>query len=276
MMDSDARMMVTLVMDNLEGGGLVSEHGLSFLIETAHGDVLFDAGASDAFLDNMQKLHKQPIRVKAVALSHGHYDHTGGLARLMELDPDVKLYAHGDVLKPRYHAYEHETKPNGMSDSSLRAASDMVRCMGSHLILPGVWLSGEIEQIPEYTVPANPVFQIEDHGFKTDQFDDERCMVLQQDGRTTVLLGCSHRGVENNILTAMELAGTKKLDRVVGGMHLGGAGNDRLNRLVRFLETQQISEVVCCHCTGQHAADYLINKLGPRVVQGHNGMSWKV
>ena len=275
-MDTDAKMVVTLVMDNLEGDGLKCEHGLSFLIETGQGDVLFDAGASDALFDNMLQLHKKPSRIRAAALSHGHYDHTGGLARLMELAPDVKLYAHGDALKPRYHAYDHEVKPIGMSASSLQTASDMVRSVVSQLVLPGVWLSGEIKLVPEYTVPANSVFQIDDHGIKTDQFDDERCMVLQHEGRTTVLLGCSHRGVENNILSAMELAGTQKLDRVVGGMHLGSAGNDRLDRLARFLETQQIGEVVCCHCTGQHAAEYLIQKLGPMVIQGHSGMSWKV
>ncbi len=275
-MDTDVEMVVTLVMDNLEGAGLQSEHGLSFLVETGQGDVLFDVGASDALFHNMLKLHKRPGRVKAVALSHGHYDHTGGLARLMELAPDVKLYAHGDVLKPRFIIHEHDAKPIGMPESSLHSAGGMLRCEDPQMLLPGVWLSGAVKLVPEYTVPANPVFQIDDHGIKTDLFDDERCMVLQHEGRTTVLLGCSHRGVENNILTAMELAGTKKLDRVVGGMHLGSAGNDRLNRLVRFLDTQQIGEVVCCHCTGEHATEYLANKLGPMVVLGHNGMSWKV
>lgn len=275
-MGSDTVMMVTLVMDNLEGAGLASEHGLCFLIETEHGDVLFDAGASDAPFDNMQKLHKQPSCVKAVALSHGHYDHTGGLAKLMELAPDARIYAHGDVLMPRYLAHEHKTEPIGMPESSLRAAVGMIRCEFSEQLLPGVLLSSEVQLRPEYTEPDNPALQIDDRGLQTNHFKDERCMVLQHKGRTTVLLGCSHRGVENNILSAMELAGTNKLDRVVGGMHLGGACNDRLDRLVSFFEDQQIGEVVCCHCTGEQATKYLANKLGPMVVLGHNGMSWKV
>jgi 7,8-dihydropterin-6-yl-methyl-4-(beta-D-ribofuranosyl)aminobenzene 5'-phosphate synthase len=95
-------MRVTLLVDNRADGGFLSEHGLSFLLETDRGSVLFDTGQTDAWLHNLIALRKDPASIRAVAVSHGHYDHTGGLARAFQEKLHAKYHAHPDCFAPRF------------------------------------------------------------------------------------------------------------------------------------------------------------------------------
>ena len=261
---------MTLVVDNLAQGELRSEHGLSMLVETSEGSVLFDTGQSDVWLGNMVALGKDPEAIRAIAISHGHYDHTGGIAAALMRLPQVRVFAHLDCLRPRYAVDGDHRRAIGIPDEALVFQPRFMFNERMKQILPGVTLSGEI---PIRRSVDTGCFFIED---EADTFTDERCMILRDGGYAGVLLGCSHRGVENNILAAMDVAGTSRLDLVIGGMHLGGADDARLEAIASFLEAEDIGQIVPCHCTGDRAFAYLRDRLGERVVQGRVGMQWSL
>ena len=269
-------MKVTLAVDNRPGIGCIAEHGLSFYIETDSGSALFDTGESDAFLSNLYVLGKDIDALQAVALSHGHHDHTGGLAALLKRKPDIAIYAHQDVLLRRYNKAHQPMRENGMPQRSRDELGNRSLYGSEAEMLPGVLVSSELPLIPQYTC-LSPQFVVKDDGsVSTDVFADEKCVVLSASGRSTALLGCSHRGVENNILAAINMTPAKRIDRVIGGMHLGDADDQRLDELVRFIRSHDIGEVVCCHCTGDYASRYLVNALAGQVCIGCTAMSWEV
>ena len=269
-------MKVTLAVDNRPGAGCIAEHGLSFYIETDAGSALFDTGESDAFLSNLCVLGKDIDALQAVALSHGHHDHTGGLAALLERKPDVAVYAHHDVLMRRSNTAHTPMRENGMPRRSRERLMNKRLCGLGAEMLPGVLVSSEVPLIPEYTSLSPQFVVTKGNSVTTDVFADEKCVLLSAHGRSTALLGCSHRGVENNILAAMEMTRTKRIDRIIGGMHLGDADDKRLDRLVSFIRSHDIGEVVCCHCTGEYASQYLCAALRNQASIGRTGMSWEV
>ncbi|NLO74182.1 MAG: MBL fold metallo-hydrolase [candidate division WS1 bacterium] len=269
-------MRITLLVDNLPGRGLRSEHGISLLVETDAGSVLFDTGQSDAWQHNLRVLGKNPGAIQAVALSHGHYDHTGGLAAAAALLPGVTVFAHPDCLRPRFANDGLRRRGIGMPQADKNSETSFTFNERPETIMPGVTLSGVIPLRIETNDPAANRFLIQTDHLEPDRFVDEQCLILQEGERVGVLLGCSHRGVENNLLAALELAGSSHVDLAIGGMHLGSADDARLKALAGFLQEHDIRHIVCCHCTGDRAYRYLSARLGERVTQGHTGSWWQL
>lgn len=267
-------MRVTLILDNLASEGLRSEHGLSFLIETDGGSVLFDTGQSDAWLHNLIALGREPKAIRAAAISHGHYDHTGGLPEVVQESPDAVCFAHPACFQPKYAQSNGKTRYIGMPEGIVSRKTDFTLNRSAVEVLPGVVLSGEIPLRTEVTFSGRFVTGHDE--LRQDTFEDEQCMIVRNGDFTAVLVGCAHRGIENNLLAAMDVSGVARLDLLVGGFHLHDAGEERLESIAAFLSDLDIGEIACCHCTGVGAYEYLRSKLGPRVTQGRAGMSWHI
>ncbi len=265
---------VTLVVDNLAREGLRSEHGLSFLVETDDGSVLFDTGQSGAWLHNLSVLGRDPQSIKAVAISHGHYDHTGGLAEAFREAPHARYYAHPACFEPKHARSENDAKYIGMPDEAVSRVSAFTLNTSAVEVLPGVVLSGEIPTSREIRIDTR--FQTGRDEFRQDTFQDEQCVIIRSEDSTAVLVGCAHRGVENNVQAAIDIAGIGRIDLLVGGFHLGNTDEDRLNALTDFLRDIAVRQIACCHCTGTSAYEYLRSKLGSRVVQGEAGDHWEI
>ena len=268
-------MRVTIAVDNLADDGLIAEHGLSMLVESDERSLLFDTGQTDAVVRNLEALGADFERIEAIALSHGHYDHTGGLRVTMSLAPHAVCCAHPACFRSKYSASEQGMRSIGIPAGSTVAERVIRFNRGPAEILPGMTLSGEIPFRAGVGVLESRFLTDGDPGLIQDTFEDEQCLVVRGETGTAVLLGCAHRGVENNLLAAMEIAGTEEIKLAVGGMHLGSADEARLNEVAEFFESKPIETIACCHCTGQAAYEYLRNRLGPRVVQGGAGMSWE-
>jgi len=269
-------MRVTVLVDNLACDGLRKEHGLSFLVETGGGAVVFDTGQTDAWLANMSALGRDPGAIKAIALSHGHYDHTGGLAALPP-SAGMPCHIHAAGVWPRYARDARDargTRQIGIPGSALRGELRFAYSRSALEILPGVTLSGEIPVCPPAIDPSAGRFFEDPEARRPDLFVDEQCLILREGGEAAVLAGCSHRGVENNVRAAMRIAGTDRLALLAGGFHLNDAGENRLAEVAAFLAGVKIDRIACCHCTGDRAFRFLAGRLGGRVVQGHAGMSW--
>ena len=268
-------MRVTLLVDNLADSGLRSEHGLSFLVETVGGSALFDTGQSDAWLYNLTAIGRDLKPIRAVAVSHGHYDHTNGLAKALDVLPDAAYYAHPACFRPKYSVSAEKSRYTGLPPEAVARKDTFVLSKSAVEILPGVTMSGEIP----LAVEGNSFDSRFRTGYKDlvqDTFEEEQCLILRDGDSTAVLVGCAHKGLENNVLAAMDTAGVSRVDLLVGGFHLGMAGEDRLESIVHFLERMDIGQIVCCHCTGMSAFEYLRARLGDRVALGRVGMAWEL
>lgn len=273
--EAECAMRVSLVVDNLASEGLRSEHGLSFLVETDDGSVLFDTGQSDAWLRNLAALGKDPREIRAVAISHGHYDHTGGLARAIGEAPDARFFAHPACFEPKYSQFDGGTRYNGMPPDAVSLKGAFTLNTKPVELAPGVLLSGEIDfGVDSFRLESR--FVTGQEKLRPDTFEDEQCLILRNGGTTAVLVGCSHRGVENNVLAAMDLAGVSRVDLLVGGFHLGEAGEERLDGLAGFLKRTDVAQIACCHCTGMGAYEYLRSELGSRVTLARTGSRWEI
>lgn len=270
-------MRITLVVDNLVRNGFQQEHGLSILVESGKEAVLFDTGQTGRVLrDNLERLSVNPDSISAIVLSHGHYDHTGGLRQAMGLALNAKCYAHPFCFNAKYAKANGELRYIGIPSNSTISKKFVVYNKTPVGILHGVVLSGEIPIIKPVDCTQGRFVVENDSGLLPDDFVEEQCLIVRGNSGLAVLLGCAHRGVENNILTAMQIAGTEHIKLVVGGLHLGHANEERLNGVSDFLTVADIETIACCHCTGDQAIRYLENRLQSRIIQAQAGDSWTI
>jgi len=245
---------VTCLIDNSvkTRSTLWGEHGLAFLIEAEGRRVLFDTGASGAVLvHNLLEVKTLPDSITAVALSHAHYDHTGGLSVFLELRPRLPLYAHPDLLRERFSRREEDTRSVGLrlTEPSLRSLADLHLNAAPQEILPGVWTTGEIAERPE-PEGRSPHHCVRDgEGWAPDPYRDDIALVLDSPAGLVLVCGCCHAGLLNTLAHVQRTFGRDPA-AILGGAHLGAADQAHLRRLIETLRLLGPPALFLNHCTG--------------------------
>jgi 7,8-dihydropterin-6-yl-methyl-4-(beta-D-ribofuranosyl)aminobenzene 5'-phosphate synthase len=262
-------MKVTCLIDNSvkTRSTLWGEHGLALLIEAEGRRVLFDTGASGAVLvHNLLEARILPDSITALALSHAHYDHTGGLSVFLELRPGLPLYAHPDLLRERFSRRGEAIKPVGLrlTEPDLRRLADLRLSAAPQEILPGVWTTGEIAERPE-PEGRSPHHRIHaGGGWAPDPYQDDMALVLDSPSGLVLVCGCCHAGLLNTLAHVQRTFGRDPA-AILGGAHLGNANQAHLCRLVEVLRPLGPPALFLNHCTGQTAYVALAQAFGDRV-----------
>jgi 7,8-dihydropterin-6-yl-methyl-4-(beta-D-ribofuranosyl)aminobenzene 5'-phosphate synthase len=269
---------ITIVVDNRAAPGLVAEHGFSAWIEVAGRRLLFDTGQG-ALAGNVERLGLDLATVDTLVLSHGHYDHTGGLPEVTARAPAVEIHAHPAVTGPRYAIREGVATPIAMSLAS-RAALEHhpagVRWTPrERSLLPGVGLTGPIPRLTDLEDPGGPFF-VDAEGQHPDPIADDLALWMHTERGLVVVVGCSHAGLVNTLRHALAQSGASRLHAVLGGFHLGEASAARLDFTVAALQDLDPDLIVPCHCTGAVAVARLVQVLGDRVVPGAAGSGFRL
>ena len=277
-------MKITCVVDNAvqRSSPFWGEHGLAFLIETGAGRVLFDTGQSGTvLLHNLEVLGVDPATIDALALSHAHYDHTGGLPALLErVRPGTPLYANADLLRERFSQREGEVQSMGLSLTREELAARLTLRLSEtpQEILPGVWTTGEITSRPEPEGRSARHVVREGDGFVPDTYRDDMALVLECRGTATVprgtataplllLCGCCHAGLLNT-LAHVQRTFERPIRVIAGGLHLTSATAEHQQRVNKVLvETESMQRIYPNHCTGEMAFVSLMMTLGPSIVR---------
>lgn len=250
------------------GKNLIGEHGLSFYIETEKNKILFDTGQNLVISNNAAVLGIDLSHIDTVVLSHGHYDHTGGLESLLACNPSFTLLAHPDVfaekLKRADNSYRFIGIPRSIDVHKQKSIKIKLETKAVQ-IAPGIMTTGEI--------PLENDFEGIDGGFyfqkcrkiTPDTLADDQAIVLDTKKGSVVLLGCSHRGVINTLEQVVKLTGRGTIHAVLGGLHLGNASDSKLKKIVDHLVGFDLQKIGVGHCTGPRAFVTLSNEFPNKV-----------
>jgi len=271
-------LVVTILADNQvdRGDGLLAEHGFCLLV-AGDSQVLFDTGQTDVCLRNAPRLGVDLSDVRAVVLSHGHYDHGGGLAALTSHLGQLDVYLH-----PTAFAAKYARCPGSAEDRhvGLRYDADTLTRMGATVhaeagvreLGPALLITGEIPRATPFEEAARDFWVKGNDGFRPDPLQDDQALVLRTADGLVVLLGCAHAGVVNTVRYASKLTGDKRIRAVIGGLHLASASLERTEQTVATLRQMNVGQVVACHCTGFQARVRLHAAFGDRFVNGTVGL----
>lgn len=265
---------ITVLVDNAATPGLRPEHGFAAWIEAAGRRVLFDTGQGTTLVENAERLGVDLGTLDALVLSHGHYDHTGGVPHVLSRAPAAEVHAHPASTGCRFSIKDGAARPVDMPGPT-RAALDAhpggVRwTTGAEPLAPGVGLTGEIPRLTDYEDVGGPFF-VDADGREADPITDDQALWIRAERGLVVITGCGHAGVVNTLRRALALSGAPRVHAVLGGFHLNAAGERRLSRTIDALRELDPDLIVPCHCTGEAAVERLRQAFGERVVQGSSG-----
>ena len=238
--------IVTLIENLVYKQGLFAEHGLSIYIETGNSKIIFDTGQSGLFLQNAQKLGIAVEDVDILVLSHGHYDHTGGLYPFLEKNSKAKIYAKKDVFVPKYHG------PNrfiGTLRNDKLLKDRLIHVETITEIADGVFIMPEIVIHNSLDTHFKGMNKKVGSGFIPDEFDDELFLVLKQNDQINIVTACSHRGITNICSTATEQF-KLPVGLILGGFHMKNCTKEQYEMIIGHFRQLKPKSIGVCHCTG--------------------------
>lgn len=250
---------ITILCENSAGpiSGTLGEHGFSALIEWDGGSLLFDTGQGLTLLHNARRMNKNLRQVGKVALSHGHYDHSGGLLELLRECGPKQVAAHPGIFSPRYRVNDRgEPLSIGLphAQEHLEAAGAQFDLAdGFREIAPDIFLTGTIPRITSFETGDQGLF-IDPRGQDRDLFADDQSLILRTEQGLVLLLGCCHAGLINTIHHVQTHTGESRVHAIIGGTHLGFCTTVQLEQTIRILKEWQINRLAVSHCTGFNAA----------------------
>ncbi|MDD2364772.1 MAG: MBL fold metallo-hydrolase [Desulfuromonadaceae bacterium] len=247
---------ITILCENSVGplSGTLGEHGFSALIEPTAGDpILFDTGQGLTLLHNARRMNKDLSRVKQVVLSHGHYDHTGGLKSLLEVCGAKDVYCHPSVFNSRYRVKDTgECNPISITASreELEASGATFRFSREFCtIAPGIYLTGEVPRVTEFETGDQGLY-CDCTGQDLDNTPDDQSLILETEKGLVLVLGCCHAGLINTLEHIAYMTGRRDIYAVIGGTHLGFSGQEQMAKTVDAVKKLGISKLAASHCTG--------------------------
>lgn len=247
-------MKIVCLVDNVsKNNGIGCEHGLSLYIETKKHKLLFDLGASSLFIDNALALGVELKEIDTVIISHGHYDHGGGLLPFLEVNKKVLIYikkeAFGDYYSERTSGIEYI----GL-DKALLQNSRIILTDDKVILDDELELFSDVDIIDERFSLNKSLKVKKDNEYIVDDFLHEQNLIITCDGKKVLVAGCAHNGITNIIRKYIDIVG-KSPNYAISGFHLSnpGRGKKEDDSAICYLGeklNEWDTKYFTCHCTG--------------------------
>lgn len=273
-------MRIVNLIENTEGSsGCVNEHGLSFYIETSKHKALLDLGQTDSSIQNARKLGVDLKAVDTVVLSHGHYDHSGGIMPFTQLNDKAPIYMQ-EAAGGEYYADDGKLAVGDRYryigiDKDILELDQVKRVIGDYVIDDELELFTIKNRTHVLPFTNKRLLIRTENGFVPDDFWHEHFLVVKDNGLTVLMSGCAHNGILS-ILDAYKEKYGKLPDVVISGFHLMVKREYRENEL---MEVRAIAEELSnyptkfytCHCTGVPAFEEMKKIMGDQLEYVHSG-----
>jgi len=266
----------------------LGQHGVSFLLEGAKGSdvmrILVDVGQnSQALLNNMKLMNISPAIIDAVVLTHCHYDHTQGVARMLrEIGKrDIQVIAHRDIFRLNFVTEPYlrhvGIMPGDSREEIEKAGGSLLLTRDPVKLMSGITTTGEVKRQTDFEEVGIALKTMEGGEVVDDQMLDDISVVANVNGKGLVIVtGCSHAGIVNIARHAMELTGCEKIEGIIGGLHLVDASDVRIKRISEELAKLNPKWICVGHCTGFKAQVELYLAFGERFSPLQTGMQFVV
>jgi 7,8-dihydropterin-6-yl-methyl-4-(beta-D-ribofuranosyl)aminobenzene 5'-phosphate synthase len=274
-------MDVTVLVENTKRGGpLAAEHGLSLLLEKEGKKILLDTGQTGAFADNARALGIDLAAVDAAVMTHGHYDHVGGLYRFLQLNHDAPVYLKKKAFEPMYARRLFFKKRLPLDERVPGEFGPRLRYVDEPAdVGAGIYVIPQVNQY--YTRPAgNRLLYIKEGGsIVPDTFEHELFVVSRESDGLVVFTGCAHSGIRNILATAKDHFPGQTIKAVIGGFHLiggmlpgSGENKDTIERIAKTMKYDVAGKVYTGHCTGPAGLSLMGPVMGEQLVPLFTGM----
>ena len=257
---------ISILMENQAsmsslGKTFLAQHGLSVFVE-ASKRILFDTGATSIFMQNAELLGIDLEVTDVVILSHGHWDHAGGLKSFQPMGPKRLLVAHPEIFADRYRA-TGEYIGVGFTQQEAADRFELFLTKEPYLLDDHIFFLGEIPRVNDFEAKQTKFFYLDGQEKRPDFIVDDSALAIRTAQGLVIVTGCSHAGICNIIEYAKEVCHEDKIHVVLGGFHLLDEGEQLEKTIAYFLENP-VDQLYPMHCTGPPALSTLYQAFGIR------------
>jgi 7,8-dihydropterin-6-yl-methyl-4-(beta-D-ribofuranosyl)aminobenzene 5'-phosphate synthase len=271
------KIKLTIIIDNyVRSSGLRAEHGWSIMIENGNEKILFDTGASSLILNNMRYLGFEPRTIDKIFISHGHYDHTGGLYDITkEAGKKIEIIAHENIFEKKYKVTTRLRKKYiGIPYSKkkyIENGAEFIFGRDSIRISENIYSLGEIERTVKFEKPELNMIKKKNGIYMNDSLIDDTGIIIETLRGNVLITGCAHRGIINMIKQAQRLSGKDSFFAIIGGLHLFNKDKKYMDKVISELRKISIDRIIPSHCTGYNGYFEIKKEFGPKCEFGYAG-----
>ncbi len=269
-------MKIAVLVDNkTENPVCEAEWGLSLLIEICGQKILYDAGASDMFIQNAKALQIDLSKIDAVVVSHGHYDHTGGIPTFLSLNTRCKCYIRENAFR---NYYEKENDDEYLH-VGIKWTPEQIKEIANRFVLTSCreFIDDSVEVIS--CIPDRGISYTEnsfywltdDMEYISDDMSHEQILLIHENQKIAIFSGCSHSGVISILDYVKKIYPEKTIEAFVAGMHLYSLDETEINGLLDKMEGYGVNYFVPLHCTGMKAILKMKERFAERCIIATSG-----
>jgi 7,8-dihydropterin-6-yl-methyl-4-(beta-D-ribofuranosyl)aminobenzene 5'-phosphate synthase len=253
---------IKTLCENTASLNCISEWGLSILTDVDGFKILSDTGGGLSIIHNAKAMGVDFSDIDKVVISHGHWDHAGGLPEVLQGRADaIDVIGHPDIWSSKY-SYKEGSKEQYIG---IQYNREYLESLGARFKLSSepVWITdnivttGEVSMITEYESIDENLLVKNESGFQPDPLADDTSIGIKTDDGLVIILGCSHRGMINNIRQLQKITKEDRVSVVIGGTHLMAASDERISKTIEDLRKLDIKKLGVSHCTGFKACTQL-------------------